>query len=104
MRLKEEMDRVLQSVQLSREDLQRVSASSKSAVQAIPQLLSQQYKLARDVYEQQTSDIERQWEERVKEMQVGFAQAQQVGLTGYPRHQGEAAIQADFGLVTFAKL
>jgi hypothetical protein len=50
--LKEEMDRVLQSVQLSREDLQRVSASSKSAVQAIPQLLSQQYKLARDVYEQ----------------------------------------------------
>lgn len=60
----------MSSVQSSREDLNRVSASSKSAVQGIPQLLSHQYKLAKDVYEQQTQEMQRSFDHRVQEMQI----------------------------------
>ena len=66
-RLKGDLEKLLDNIESSRQDLHKISATNKSAVQGIPTLLSQQYKVAKDVYDQQTEQIQKQFNAKLAE-------------------------------------
>mmetsp|Transcript_23287 Transcript_23287/g.22869 ORF Transcript_23287/g.22869 Transcript_23287/m.22869 type:complete len:98 (+) Transcript_23287:702-995(+) len=51
-KLKEDLEKMIENVDSSRADLMRMNSGNKAAVQSIPSLLTQQYKAAKDEYEQ----------------------------------------------------
>lgn len=56
-KLKGDLERLFDNVEGSRQDLHKVSSSNKSAVQGIPTLISQQYMVAKNVYETQIEQL-----------------------------------------------
>ena len=50
-RLRLEMDKLIDNIQHSRNDMQRVASISSAAVKDFPAMLSQQYKASKDSYD-----------------------------------------------------
>eukprot|EP00347_Sterkiella_histriomuscorum_P010258 403376985 len=65
-RLKTDFDKLLDNIESSRGDLSRIHNSNRAAVQGIPTLLNQQYKIAKETFEQQIQQTSTQFDQKLQ--------------------------------------